>query len=230
MTSSVDAAHVVIPAHREAALLGRQLNAVRLALAHARHHWGRVRLTVTVVLDACDDGTDDVVRSFPEVTAVHAQLKCVGAARAGGIDRARRRCDSRVDATWVACTDADSRVPEHWLSTQLELAARGADLVLGTVCPDADELPAEGRLRWFGRHLFQDGHPHIHGANLGFRLAAYDAVGGFRPLAGGEDVDLVSRMAESGAHVVRTARHPVLTSSRLEGRVPTGFASYLLAL
>jgi glycosyltransferase involved in cell wall biosynthesis len=230
MTGSVDAVHVVIPAHQEAALIGRQLAAVRVAVSRARELWPRVRVTVTVVLDACDDGTDDVVRQFPEVSPVRTHLRCVGAARALGIDRARRGSVTRPEATWVACTDADSRVPEHWLTTQLELAARGADVVLGTVEPDTHELPAEGRLRWLGRHLLLDGHPHIHGANMGFRLAAYDSVGGFRPLATGEDVDLAGRMGGSGAHVVRTARHSVLTSSRLEGRVPAGFASYLLAL
>jgi glycosyltransferase involved in cell wall biosynthesis len=230
MTSAVAAVHVVIPAHQEAALIGRQLDAVRVAVARTGHEWARVRLSVTVVLDACDDGTDQVVAGFPEVTTAVARLRCVGAARSHGIDRARRRSVSRPERTWIACTDADSQVPEDWLTSQLELAARGADLVLGTVRPDTDGLPADGRLRWLARHLLRDGHPHVHGANLGFRLAAYDAVGGFRPLAGEEDVDLAIRMTESGARVVRTARHPVLTSSRLEGRAPAGFASYLLAL
>jgi glycosyltransferase involved in cell wall biosynthesis len=230
MTRSVDAAHVVIPAHREAALLGRQLLAVRAAVALAERDWLRLRVSVTVVLDACDDGTGEVAERFAEVSTVLAHLRCVGAARQRGIDRARRHCVSRPEATWIACTDADSQVPEHWLTSQLELAARGADLVLGTVCPDGDELSPEVRRRWAGRHLLHDGHPHIHGANLGVRLSAYDAVGGFRPLTVGEDVDLAARMSQSGALVVRTVRHPVVTSSRLEGRVPDGFASYLLAL
>lgn len=229
MSGSVDSVHVVIPAHQEATLLGRQLLAVRRAATHARREWGRVRLSVTVVLDACDDGTDAVAAHFTEVEAVRAHLRCVGAARRLGVDRARRRTTSGPETTWIACTDADSQVPQDWLTSQLELAARGAELVLGTVRPDT-ELALERRLRWLGRHLISEGHPHIHGANLGFRLAAYDATGGFRPLAGGEDVDLATRMIESGADVVRTGRHPVLTSSRLEGRVPAGFASYLLTL
>jgi glycosyltransferase involved in cell wall biosynthesis len=230
MTRSVNAAHVVIPAHREAALLDRQLRALRVAVARTGRDWPRVRLSVTVVLDTCDDGTDAVVARFPEVAGVIARLRCVGAARRRGIDRARRHSVSRPEATWIACTDADSEVPEHWLTSQLELAARGADLVLGTVYPDGDELAAGARRRWVRRHQLQDGHPHVHGANLGVRLSAYDAVGGFRPLSVGEDVDLVTRMSEAGAHVVRTGRHAVLTSSRLESRVPAGFAAYLLAL
>jgi hypothetical protein len=230
MTSAVDAVHVVIPAHQEAALLGRQLGAVRAAVRHAACSWTRIRLSVTVVLDACDDGTDDVVARFPDVTAVPARLRCVGAARARGVERARRHGWARAERTWVACSDADSEVPERWLSTQLELAARGADLVLGTVLPDVEQLATEGQRRWLARHRLLEGHPHVHGANLGFRLSAYDAVGGFRALSVGEDVDLVARMSDAGARVVRTARDPVLTSSRLEGRVPAGFSSYLLAL
>jgi len=230
MTRSVDVAHVVIPAHREVALLGRQLLAVRAAVAHAARDWPRVRASVTVILDSCDDGTDEVVAGFPEVAGVPVRLRCVGAARHRGIDHARRRCVSRPEATWVACTDADSAVPERWLTSQLELAARGTDLVLGTVSPDTDHLSADLRRRWVGRHVLQDGHPHVHGANLGFRLSTYDAVGGFRPLALGEDVDLAARMWEAGAHIVRSGRDPVITSARLEGRVSAGFASYLLAL
>jgi hypothetical protein len=202
MTRSVDVAHVVIPAHREVALLGRQLLAVRAAVAHAARDWPRVRASVTVILDSCDDGTDEVVAGFPEVAGVPVRLRCVGAARHRG----------------------------RWLTSQLELAARGTDLVLGTVSPDTDHLSADLRRRWVGRHVLQDGHPHVHGANLGFRLSTYDAVGGFRPLALGEDVDLAARMWEAGAHIVRSGRDPVITSARLEGRVSAGFASYLLAL
>jgi cellulose synthase/poly-beta-1,6-N-acetylglucosamine synthase-like glycosyltransferase len=230
MTSTADAAHVVIPAHQEEELLGCQLVAVRAALAHAARGRARLRTSVTVVLDDCDDGTAKLVRALAGVTALPVRLRCVGAARARGVLRARGHGSCRPETTWIACTDADSRVPEHWLSSQLDLAAGGADLVLGTVVPDDSHLDAERRQRWLGRHRLVDGHPHVHGANLGFRLSAYDAVGGFRALTVGEDADLATRMHAAGAHVVRTARHPVITSSRLEGRVPAGFASYLLAL
>ena len=45
-----------------------------------------------------------------------------------------------------------------------------------------------------------------------------------------EDVDLVGRMRALGVTETATSRFPVLTSARLGGRAPAGFASYLMAL
>lgn len=230
MSSSVNVLHVVIPAHREEELLGRQLMAVRAAVARAAREWPRAFTTVTVVLDGCDDGTRDIVERVPEVAALSVAVHCVGAARAHGIERARRSTGSSPEGTWIACTDADSVVPPHWLTTQLQLAARGADLVLGTVEPEADQLDAVAYRRWLRRHYLSEGHPHVHGANLGVRLSAYDRAGGFRSLPVGEDADLVRRLQSDGSRIVRTATHRVLTSARSQGRTPAGFASYLLEL
>jgi hypothetical protein len=55
-------------------------------------------------------------------------------------------------------------------------------------------------------------------------------VGGFRGLPIGEDFDLVVRMGGVGISWTATSRLPVLTSGRLGGRAPAGFASYLMAL
>ncbi len=227
----VDGMHVVVPAHQEEQLLGRQLRAIGRAVHEVTAAWPRVRTSVTVVLDACDDGSAEVAASFARVTAFPMQLRCVGAARAAGIERARRLAHVvRPESTWIACTDADSQVPDDWLVSQIHLALQGADLVLGTVRPDEGHISARARRRWLRRHVLEDGHTHVHGANLGFRLSAYDSVGGFRPLQSGEDVDLAERLRTAGARVVRTARHPVLTSSRLHGRATDGFASYLVDL
>jgi hypothetical protein len=230
MNGRVDALHVVIPAHQEEDLVGRQLLAVQASAARAALEWPRAFTSVTVVLDACDDGTEEVVAGFPSVHALAIGRRCVGAARAGGIEQARRGTCSRPEATWIACTDADSVVPRHWLTTQLALAARGADLVLGTVEPEATHLGSNLYQRWLRRHHLDEGHPHVHGANLGVRLSAYDRAGGFRAIPVHEDVDLVHRLQHVGARVVRTSRHRVLTSARRRGRTPAGFASYLLEL
>jgi glycosyltransferase involved in cell wall biosynthesis len=230
MNGRVEAVHVVIPAHQEQDLIGRQLMAVSASAARAAREWPRAFTSVTVVLDGCDDGTEEIVARFPEVDVLTVDVRCVGAARARGVEHARRGTSYRSEASWVACTDADSVVPPHWLTTQLELAARGADLVLGTVEPETALLSPKVYQRWLRHHHLDEGHPHVHGANLGVRLSAYDCVGGFRPIRVGEDVDLVHRLQHVGAHVVRTSRHRVLTSARRRGRAPAGFASYLLDL
>jgi hypothetical protein len=106
------------------------------------------------------------------------------------------------------------------------MADAGVDLVTGTVEPD-DELDAATRARWRVRHLLRDGHPHVHGANLGVRLTAYDAAGGFDPVEVHEDVALVERVRASGATCLATASIHVRTSGRTVGRTPGGFAGYL---
>jgi hypothetical protein len=109
-------------------------------------------------------------------------------------------------------------------------ARRDAHVVLGTVLPGPG-LPAGMRAAWRSRHHLREGHPHIHGANFGIRADAYMALGGWPPLARGEDVDLARRAASAGhLRVSRTASIPVITSSRTAGRAPGGFARYLSSL
>ncbi len=226
----IEQVHVVVPAHDERSLLGRQLAAIASTVCHARERRPRLSCSVTVVLDCCTDGSAEVVARFPEVDALETDSGCVGTARRLGVDHARRAHPSEPAHTWVACTDADSEVPSHWLSLQLDLAAAGSGLVLGTVWPDAQELEPGRLARWWSRHHLRDGHPYVYGANLGFSLAAYEEAGGFRDLAAGEDVDLVERIKALGTTWSATSRMPVLTSARLGGRAPAGFAAYLLSL
>lgn len=135
--------------------------------------------------------------------------------------------DAAPDTVWTAHTDADTLVPPRWLQTQRLLADDGWDLVLGAVIPDGD--PRDPALQlWESRHPPQEGHPHVHGANLGVRLSRYLDVGGFRPLSTGEDVDLVERLVGgTTTRWIATSRHRVLTSARREGRAPAGFAAYM---
>ena len=229
-TCPVDRVLVVIPARDEASLLGRQLTAVAAAATAVRRTRPDVVVATTVVLDSCVDDSAEVASAVPDVHTVTVEVANVGAARRTGIEDARRRGAVAAARTWVACTDADSEVPVHWLTAQLALAARGFDLVVGTVWPDPGDSTPDRVARWWDRHTLGDDHPHVHGANLGFRLSAYDTVGGFRDLATGEDVDLVDRLRDAGVAWTAASRLPVLTSARLAGRAPAGFAEYLLTL
>jgi hypothetical protein len=131
---------------------------------------------------------------------------------------------------WLASTDADSRVPAHWLPSMLDYAEHDADVVLGTVRPTAD-LPPHVASAWYAEHRLGDGHPHVHGANLGVRASTYLAAGGWPPLRTGEDIALVSQaMGVAGVRVERTDDLAVVTSTRLVARAPSGFSSYLRGL
>ena len=149
------------------------------------------------------------------------------AARAAGVDhllRTENACGTADRQIWIACTDADSAVPVEWLRLQLHHARSGVELALGTVAPDPQELAAGILAAWRLRHLVIDGHPHVHGANLGIRADTYRAAGGFQDVAAHEDVLLGIAVRATGARVISTAAGPVLTSGRTQGRAPLGMA------
>ena len=125
----------------------------------------------------------------PGVRSVESLAGRVGAARATGAAHAIADTGAPPSRTWLACTDADSQVPPSWLAHQLDLADRGADLVLGTVdLPPGRRATATTSAVWRAayRRLLGPGgrHPHVHGANLGVRASAYLAAGGFLTGAG----------------------------------------------
>jgi hypothetical protein len=222
----ITGAAVVVPVRDEAARLGACLTAVGVAAARVRLRLaGGVR--VVVVLDRCTDGSASVAAAHPGVEVVTSRAGRAGAARRRGAAHVLATTPLPPGRLWLAGTDADTRVPPHWLEHQLELAAAGADLVLGTVRPDPAELPGEVLSAWSDGYRDVDGHPHVHGASLGVRGDAYLAAGGFAPVAAHEDVRLVDAAQRAGARVVRTAGCPVVTSGRTRGRAPEGFAAFL---
>lgn len=146
---------IVIPAHNEAALIDACLAAVQAAGCHPELAGEAVE--IMVVMDACDDGTADVVAAHP-VQGLALSLRNVGAARAAGASALLER-----GARWLAFTDADTLVAPDWLVRQLEL---GADLVCGTVEVEdwSDHLDHAAQLKQHFRRTYNDaeGHRHVH--------------------------------------------------------------------
>ncbi len=217
---------MVVPAHDEQLLLPACMAALRAAAAHPdlRH----VQVHVIPVLDAC---SDDSGLSAPG--AIEVQAHNVGVARAAGFAAVLAREAGRpAEQMWLATTDADSTVPADWLAEQLRLAAKGAEVVAGTVgVRDWSEQPDAARHRFtadYGRP--GRGHLHVHGANLGMSAAAYLDAGGIPPLALAEDQALVDALRGHARRLVATGRIPVTTSGRRESRTHGGFADHLRAL
>jgi glycosyltransferase involved in cell wall biosynthesis len=223
----VRAVAVVVPARDEEELLPRCLDALEAARSELLGRHPRLPCRVFVALDSCHDASAEVVASRPDVTAVPVSFGQVGATRAAGVRAAGQWARQDAAAVWVASTDADTVVPPDWLSAQVALAEAGADLVVGTVQPDPGDLGAAEWERWWARHTMPDGHEHVHGANLGFTLAAHDRVGGFPHLPLHEDVELVRRIREAGLTCVAPGALRVTTSGRRSNRAPGGFAAYL---
>ncbi len=216
---------VVVPAADEADLITECLAALQHARDHLRDAFGgRVGSSVTVALDSCTDATGPLAARFP-VRRVEVQHRCVGATRAAGCAAALA-----LDRPWVlANTDADSCVPAHWLTSLVEHVAHGADVVLGTVRPGPG-LPSSHEGAWYADHDLRAAHEHVHGANLALTARAYHHLGGWQPLATGEDEALAMAARSAGLRVVAVDDAPVCTSSRLEARAPGGFSSYLRGL
>ena len=222
---------VAIPVRDEEALLGDALRAVLRAVTVLGRARPEVGVEVVVALDRCVDRSAEVAAAFP-VTSLLVEDGRVGAARdravAHGLASALAH-GGETTRTWVACTDGDTVVPATWLLTQLDLADKGVDLVIGTVEPVGDVAPHVLHA-WHARHQLVEGHQHVHGANLGLRASAYLEAGGFGPLPVHEDVGIVRRIEGVGRVCVATDRTRVRTSARLASRLEGGFASYLDAL
>ncbi|WGW12281.1 glycosyltransferase [Saxibacter everestensis] len=217
---------VVVPVHNESSLLARCLDGLSAAVANVA-----VPVSVVVVLDSCTDDSPGIAERF-DVTRVVVDALNVGTARAAGFEHARAPDGGNPginDATWLATTDADSRVPPDWLRRQLSYADSGYDAVAGTVRVD-DWSGYSSNVRDGYEQSYVEHARHIHGANIGFSSTLYSRVGGFRPLVHDEDVDLVHRFLSADASVAWADDLPVLTSGRVRGRAPAGFADHLQRL
>ena len=214
---------VVVPVANEEKRLPTCLDALDAARAAVTP---RLTVRIVVVLDDCTDGSDAIAHARHHVEVLTVRLGRVGAVRAAGVRHLLRSVPP--GQLWVANTDADSAVPADWLSGMIDLTA-SADLVLGTVVPGPGLADAVHR-RWHARHTLRDGHHHVHGANFGIRADTYLAAGGWPDVASGEDELLAARTLATGARIVRTGALPVVTSTRLVGRAPRGFSSYLRGL
>lgn len=208
---------VCIPAHNEEELIGACLQSVFIAANFAGLAGEGV--SVAVVLDNCSDGTAAIVSQWPCV-ALAINASNVGQARDAGAQYLLQR-----QARWLAFTDADSCVAPDWLAVQLE---QGAEVVCGTV--EVDSWAGHGanadtaRRRFESSYQDQEGHRHVHGANLGVSALSYQLAGGFEALRCGEDQALVDRLVHLGFHIAWTARPRVTTSGRPVSRVEDGFA------
>lgn len=228
---SIGVIAVVVPARNEQRRLPRCLAALTAAVAALED---QLRNPPSVRIVVVDDGsTDDtfvIADIWPGVDVIRTAVGRVGAARQTGVDavlEATARSGEPAGRVWIASTDADSAVPPDWLLTQLHYARAGVDLLLGTVRPDPAELTGGLLAAWRLRHRITDGHPHVHGANLGVRGDSYLQAGGFADVEAHEDVLLRDAVQAGGGLTVSTGASPVLTSGRQRGRAPAGLSHYL---
>lgn len=229
---------VIIPAHNEEEEILGCLDSVTRSFAQVPAEIAQFSYEILVVVDACTDGTLGLVEGFagehPHVTALTTSFKNVGLARNFAwnyfMQMVGADCNAKFDSTWIALTDADSRVPDHWVATHLGLARAGVDCLVGTVSPRPGTGSPELIAKWHSCHELFENHPHVFGANLGLRGSYLEIIDGIPQLALGEDTAIVAAVLEAGGIVRRTDACRVLTSARLEGRVRGGFNTYMQSL
>ncbi len=220
---------VVVPAQNEEDTIEACLDSI---LASCRQATIR-EYRITVVADSCTDLTAERARrALGEAgEVIDCRARSAGAARRAGVEAILRYFEDRARTQiWLANTDADTTVPTDWLSLQLKLADTGVSGIAGIVQLGEGGLPAAHEIH---RHTYLTGadgtHPHVHGANLSLRADAYIDAGGWsqRPLA--EDHCLWQRLKRRGWRVSSTVKSVVITSARVKGRAPGGFADTMRA-
>jgi Glycosyl transferase family 2 len=214
---------IVLPVHDEEELLPLALEGIEQAVDALPPG---MSCRVAVVLDDCRDGSSAVAHAWASrvgALAIMGEYGSVGTARRTGSQALLSLWpDVNPAAIWLATTDADSRVPQDWLTVQLEAHRGAADLWAGRVRVVEESAVAQ---QW--KEAYAAERRPIHGASLGFSGSVHEHIGGFQCLRSGEDRDLHRRAVAAGFRVTYDLRAAVTTSARRRGRAPGGFASVL---
>lgn len=230
---------VGVPVRNELARLPDLLDALARQI-------GAPAFTLCLFFDNCTDGSVELVRlraaglPFPIRTRRGDGRGPPNAGLARG--RAMALAAAAAPNGILLTTDGDGEPAPDWIAANLASLVV-ADLVAGRIlrgaglpCPQQDRMEAYyDRLHDLRRALDPvawEGQPTHHwtsGASLAMHAATYRALGGFAPLANGEDAALCDAAARASFRVRRDAGVVVSTSARRQGRAAGGFAAALAA-
>ena len=202
-------------------------------------------LQLCLLLDGCSDASGVLARDYRDRSRFDVRIEEIAPAPANA-GRARHRAMLLGLAALgsggglLLTTDADSVPAPDWLAA-MNAALRISDVVAGRVVREGTRAcPLQDRIERYYDALFRlrrvldpvpweaaTTHHYASGANMGVRAGAYAKLGGFPPLASGEDSRLVDEAARAGLRVRRDAASLVRTSDRRHGRAANGFARTL---
>jgi cellulose synthase/poly-beta-1,6-N-acetylglucosamine synthase-like glycosyltransferase len=171
-----------------------------------------------VVNNASIDNTKEIAQSFPGVTVIDEMKK--------GLVHARRAGYEACTAELVANIDADTELPEGWITTVLETFKKSPALVALSGPYIYHDMAWYNRalvrgfyyfaylLYLLNRFVFKVGSM-IQGGNFVIRRSAWNKAGGFDTSIAfyGEDTDVAMRLHKIGP-VKWTFKLPMNTSGR----------------
>jgi hypothetical protein len=231
---------ICVPVRNEEARLPRLFDALdRLIPVHG------MPVHVCLLLDGCTDRSATLAGRYRDAArhAIHVAHVAPAPSNAGiARDRAMRLGIAAIGRSGgiLLSTDADSWPRPDWI-VAMHRALGQADIVAGHVARSGRRVSeGQDRLDRYYDGLFAlrrrvdpvsweapATHHHASGANMGMRTETYVALGGFAPLAHGEDARLVDDAARAGWRVRRDAASVVQTSDRRHGRAQHGLADAL---
>lgn len=220
----------VIPAYNEERMIGKCLRSVFEEIDRVHDSGERLDVEVVVVDNASTDRTREEALKFPNVTVVRENLK--------GLVYARRAGWVATDGELVANIDADTILPEGWLSTLLRefkgdsglVALSGPYLYYDLSWWQRALVKVFYGIGWLmhlvNHHLLHTG-AMLQGGNFVLKRTAWDSVGGFDISISfyGEDTDVAVRIGRVGK-VKWTWKLPMRTTGRRlakEGLVKMSF-------
>ncbi len=210
----------VIPAYNEEKLVGACLESVQKEIIRTQ-----ADAEVIVVNNASTDRTKEIATSFVGVRVVDETRK--------GLTRARQAGLEASSGDIIANVDADTKLPEGWLTTVVHEFTRDPKLVALSGPFIYYDLSASERALvdvFYGFGFFIQNVLHagvyLQGGNFVLRRDALLRAGGFDTTIEfyGEDTDIARRMKTQG-RMEWTFRLPMYTSGRRlreEGIAKTG--------
>lgn len=243
MTVSSATIAVAIPAHNEAALIGRCLDALA-----AQADAGPFK--IIVLANDCSDDTASIARLPRGIDVRVIEIRMPDGRRGAGHARRLAMAHAGEFGTILLTTDADCVADPDWVAAHRAAFARGVDAVAGRVSGDWNEISllpdrarAIGALEWEYLALLARAealfaprphdpwprHAQCCGANIGITRAMLERVGGVPALATGEDRALVAAVEAAGGLVRYDPAPHVTASARTMGRASGGMADALAA-
>jgi cellulose synthase/poly-beta-1,6-N-acetylglucosamine synthase-like glycosyltransferase len=201
---------VIIPARNEALHITTCIRAV------LNQNYPQDKMELIVINDHSEDNTvtlaQKAAQGHPNFRLLHLETQMGVAYKKAAVARGIQEATGEI----VVTTDADCQMGTEWLRTLVGTFDAETGLVSGPVLLEGTGIFAEFQALEFmgliavGAASIAAGHPTMcNGANLAYRRAAFDAVGGFAGIdhiASGDDELLMHKIAASGQYKIRFAK------------------------